>query len=245
MKRDSMVVYREWKEALSDLSSEERCVAWEAIMDYAFDGKTPEDKFVKVVTAMMRARIDKDQSHYEDTCNKRAEAGRLGGLKKAENRSKGKQTVANLPNATNATHYLANGSKGKQTVANLADNDNDNDYVYNSFINEADIYARARTREECIKVYIQNHRQSVEAFCMNNSISIDRFEKLSKEVLVEWEMEGWKPRDKQDAKSRLINHIRVKINRERSNGITRQDKFQQRRGSDPSTWTEEDFNESF
>lgn len=224
MARDSMIIYKEWKEALAEYPPEERCYAYEAIMDYAFENIVPSDRFIKGITALMRQRIDKDQSRYKDTCKKRAEAGRLGGLKKQANSSKLKQTEANQANATNCLQMPANDSKSsklKQIVANQADYEYD--YVYNSFINKADVYSasldkKVKSREECVDMYIQLHQVSLESFCMQHKVSIGQFRDLAIMVLTEWEMEEWKPRDRQDALNRFKNHILSKISQNLKNG---------------------------
>lgn len=138
MKKDSMIIYRLWKEVLLSLglSPQERCRAYEAIMDYAFDGIIPEDKETNLTIAMMRVQVDKDQSHYNETCNKRADAGRLGGIKSAESRSKNKQKEANEANASKKGEIgnsEANPSKRKQNEHEYEyEYDNDNEYKNNN-----------------------------------------------------------------------------------------------------------------
>ena len=88
-----------------------------AILRYDMDGTEPQfsDDGVDLVwETVIRPKLDENKTAYQKVVSARKEAGRSGGLKKAEN-------VANVPNAT----------KSNQMVANLPDNDydydNDND----------------------------------------------------------------------------------------------------------------------
>lgn len=69
---------------------------------------------VDMAFRMIKNRLDNNREEYEKTLEARANAGKAGGLAKA---NKGKQKLANVANA----------SKPKQPEANLADNENDND----------------------------------------------------------------------------------------------------------------------
>lgn len=71
--KDSMVFYQEWREAVKELSPGQRCGIYEALFDYAFEGKQPTDQLQKVITAMMRLRIDKDQEAYKQKCERNRE----------------------------------------------------------------------------------------------------------------------------------------------------------------------------
>lgn len=119
-----MVFYEDWCSAVKGLPDGQRLEVYEAIFDYAFQNLTPENPLIAALTAIMRMKIDKDQMAFEDKVEKRREAGRLGGLKRAENYTKAKQGQANVANAKNA---IANSSKAKQVQANQAENENENE----------------------------------------------------------------------------------------------------------------------
>ncbi len=115
--KNSFVLYTEHLEQVEMLTDEQSGVLLKALMSYAAGKELPQmDAITAVVFSFMRAQIDKNNKKYEEAVNKRREAGRLGGLAKADN---AKQTVANVANATDA----------KQNVANVADNDYVNDNV--------------------------------------------------------------------------------------------------------------------
>lgn len=112
----SMIFYRDWYEMAKSLSDDERLMIYDAVMEYAFDGKSPEDKFIKTATALMLSSIDRDNLKYKQTCERRREAGSKGGKARWAN--------------SNQSQMIANDSKCQQmiaSVANIADNDNDND----------------------------------------------------------------------------------------------------------------------
>ncbi len=117
--KDTFIFYKDWLETLNELSDEEQYAAIKAIIDYAFFGSVPEDKFIRTITAQMRCCIDRNNEKYKEKSAIRAEAGRLGGLRRA---ALFRQNQANVANQANATNY----SKTKQNQANQADNVNDN-----------------------------------------------------------------------------------------------------------------------
>lgn len=72
--RNTVIFYKDWYEAIRELSDEERMRVYDAVMRYAFDGEVPSDKFIRAATALMRSAIDRDQSKFESVSRKRAEA---------------------------------------------------------------------------------------------------------------------------------------------------------------------------
>ena len=110
--RESFLFYRDWWESLRD-NDAIRYEVYDAIMTKVFDNIEPEvSPMAKMALKFIFPVIGRDNDKYNDVREKRKAAGRLGGLKKAEN-------IASVAN-------LANGSKCQQSVANLADNVNVN-----------------------------------------------------------------------------------------------------------------------
>lgn len=126
--KESFIFHKIWWENTRHLPTEARCEIYDTLFRYVFEGIEPTfDPLSAVSMAMkfIKKHIDDDKAKYVATCEKRAAAGRRGGLAKQENaREQAKndnseqQTLANLANATFA----------KQTLANLADNDNEYEY---------------------------------------------------------------------------------------------------------------------
>lgn len=91
---------------------EQRGQLFTAILCYATGEEIPQlDAAADMAFSFIQDRMDRDNAAYMQKCEKRREAGKLGGMAKASN---AKQNVANASNA-------------KNTVANVADNDNVND----------------------------------------------------------------------------------------------------------------------
>jgi len=113
MKKDSFVLYKSLYEPIKALSTEEKGVFLDAIFKYQLDGTIDNsmNPMVRMAFLFFKNQFDLDAKKYEDTCNKRAEIGRKGGLAKA---SKSYQKVAK-------------GSKPSKSYHNDNDNDNDND----------------------------------------------------------------------------------------------------------------------
>lgn len=116
--RESFLFYRDWWESLRD-NDAIRYEVYDAIMMKVFDNIEPEvSSMANMALKFILPVIGRDHDKYNDVREKRKAAGRLGGLKKAEN-------IASVAN-------LANGSKCQQSVANLANlayNVNVNDNV--------------------------------------------------------------------------------------------------------------------
>ena len=105
-------MYCDYRKHFSLLSPVDRGHLIMAIFDYMGTGEEPELYGMAMMAfSFIREQLDRDTEKYRETCRRRAEAGRAGGLAKAANAKQGQ----------------ANGSNAKQGQANLADNDNVND----------------------------------------------------------------------------------------------------------------------
>lgn len=65
MKQFELKFYREWFDALSELSHEERANAVLALLEYVYENKLPEDKFIRIVTTLMRNKIDREKAAHD------------------------------------------------------------------------------------------------------------------------------------------------------------------------------------
>lgn len=111
MNKDTLIIYRDWWEAIKNLPPELRFDAFDAICAYAFEGKQPEDSIISAVTALMRSAIDRDKTKWEDVREKRRQAGRRGALK--TNAMRWQQSEPN-----NETAKSANADKNRQMPTN-------------------------------------------------------------------------------------------------------------------------------
>ncbi|MEE1096558.1 MAG: DUF6291 domain-containing protein [Paludibacteraceae bacterium] len=126
--KESFIFHKIWWENTRHLPTEARCEIYDTLFRYVFEGIEPTFdplSAVSMACSFIKKHIDDDNAKYIQTCEKRAAAGRRGGLAKqanareqAKNENSEQQTLANLANANFA----------KQTLANLADNDNEYEY---------------------------------------------------------------------------------------------------------------------
>ena len=105
-------MYTDYLKHVQKLSMEQRGMLFTAILCYASGHEIPElDLATDMIFGVIQERIDRDTASYLEKIQKRAEAGKLGGLAKSSN---AKQNVAKSSNA-------------KTDVAIVADNVNDNE----------------------------------------------------------------------------------------------------------------------
>jgi len=90
------------------------------------NGKETEvnDLLLKIAFGPIKNQLQRDLESWEDTCNKRSKAGKAGGLKSGESRSKPKQNEANEADTVNdtVTDY-------DTVTVNEKENESDNDNV--------------------------------------------------------------------------------------------------------------------
>lgn len=103
-KKQSFVLYHDIRGPLELLSDDERGKLFLALLNYSESGEVPAfDGALQMAFQFIRTAIDRDTAAWESKCEKRREAGSLGG----------KQKAANIANATFA-------KQSKQSVANVA-----------------------------------------------------------------------------------------------------------------------------
>ena len=150
--KKSFIMYSNYRKFLSMLSDSEIANLMRAIFCFVEDEEIPElDSKTDICFAVITDQIERDREKYQKVCERRANAGRLGGKQKHENRLKSeavkegekevkeeektdeKDVLANASKPSKCKQMLANlanaskSSKSWQTLANLADNDNEND----------------------------------------------------------------------------------------------------------------------
>ena len=150
--KKSFIMYSNYRKFLSMLSDTEIAELMRAIFCFVEEEEVPKlDSKTEICFAVITDQIERDREKYKKVCERRANAGRLGGKQKHENRLKKegekqeekkeeKQedseeniSLANASKSSKCQRMLANlanvskSSKRKQNLANLADNDNEND----------------------------------------------------------------------------------------------------------------------
>lgn len=112
--KNSFVMYTDYMEQVSMLSREQRGDLFTAIMAYASNTELPNmDGVTMMAFCFIRSQMDRDRSKYQETIEKRREAGKQGGRPKA--------------NGSDEKAKKANGFSEKQTEAKKADNVNVNE----------------------------------------------------------------------------------------------------------------------
>ena len=83
--KESFLLYTKYAENIEMLTMEQRGILFTAIMNYAAEKEPPEmDGMVKMAFSFIRVQMDADTEKYNDVCRKRAEAGKMGGRPKKE-----------------------------------------------------------------------------------------------------------------------------------------------------------------
>ena len=156
--KKSFIMYSNYRKFFSMLSDTEIAELMRAIFCFMENEEVPKlDSKTEICFAVITDQIERDREKYDKVCERRANAGRLGGKQKHENRlkreaeKKGEKEalkeekivnddgLANASKPSKCQQMLANlanvskSSKSKQSLANLAnlanlaDNDNDTD----------------------------------------------------------------------------------------------------------------------
>lgn len=123
--KNSFVLQVKLKAVVAKLSDKQAGVLFKGILEYAANGTVAnfDDGMVDVVFEMVKQDLDYTAQRYAETCAKRAESGRLGGLANQANASKCKQM---LESESKIKQSQAKSSKAKH---NDNENDNENDVI--------------------------------------------------------------------------------------------------------------------
>ncbi len=77
--KKAFVFYRDWAEVLRNYPEDLRSKIFEAILDYALYAKEPTDHTLNyTIFGLIKCQIDRDIEKWEQTCERRREAGRKG-----------------------------------------------------------------------------------------------------------------------------------------------------------------------
>ena len=125
----SFILYTQHREQVNMLTNEQAGELLKAVYEYADTGEAQvTDPMVSMMLAFLRQQMDIDRKRYEETCEKRREAGKKGGRPKTA-----KQQPELLPEYSEEP----NGFIRKHSKAKKADNENEYDNVNgNDYDNE-------------------------------------------------------------------------------------------------------------
>lgn len=98
--KKSFIAYADWNETFKKLTDEEAGRLSKMLFSYVCDeNPEPPDRITELLFEPLKQSLKRDLRKYENIREKRANAGRSGGFKSAESRSKPNQNEANEANA--------------------------------------------------------------------------------------------------------------------------------------------------
>lgn len=164
--KNSFVMYTDYMQHLEIMDMEQRGVFLTAVMKYASGGELPEmDGMVRMAFSFAKAQMDRDNEQYQKTIEARREAGRQGGIAKANS---AKQNMAKVANASIAS----------QTVANLPDTVTDNDTVLKK--KDTDVSKEKASR------FLPPTLDEVRSYCLEKGYPVD-----AERFIDFYESKGW------------------------------------------------------
>lgn len=112
--KESFILYNSFYEPIKALKNEQLGKLLRAIFNYTINGEITQDDEIMVAFMFIKNQLDRDSEKWQDERNKRKEAGRLGGIKRAINQQQ------KLSSKSKQCLDVLNGAK--QNQANQADN---------------------------------------------------------------------------------------------------------------------------
>lgn len=243
MRKESFILYASFYKPISKLSDKQLGRLFRAIFRYHIDGAVTVEEDIEMAFAFFVNQFEIDESKYQSKVERNRDNGRKGGAPKGNRNAakKSTDTTENNPMVEKSTDTtetnVYNPKQAKQPITTLNDNDNVNDNELS-----LDNGARVRVREFLDDFFRDTIK--IEAFCMNNHVSPERFRQISEEVVVEWQLAGQTHTDLTDARNHLINQTRKKIYA-KPYETDKTDRLSERRGTDPGTKSRKDFKKSF
>ncbi len=123
-KKDSFIVYNEYYDMIQEISTADKGLLFAALFEYQINGVVIElPTAARIIFKFIKKRMDYNDERYQETCQKRKEAGALGGRpKKDENQDKAKKANGFSQKQMQPNVFLENQDKAKK-----ADMDTDTD----------------------------------------------------------------------------------------------------------------------
>ncbi len=241
MSQDSIVLYRDIKEAVMDLPPELCKKVMGVLLDYAFDDVEPdesEDVIVKSFFKVIRSRFDMNTARRERNANNGKKGGNPNFAKSKKNPYyKSKETDNQEAQEDNQEISEDNPkiTEDNPKITENADKDNqeiseDNlyqyPYQYNNTVVDVD---NAHTREsedgteeegneaEDYEAFLneffkETNRSNIEVICMQLKATPETLRKEAKEIVAEWRLTKARHQDYSDTARHLVNQLRVRYN---------------------------------
>ena len=192
MTRRSFLLHIDSLDVLDELSNEEAGKLLKAMRDYHNDEKMQLDALTKIVFSPFKNQFNRDSLKYKTTCERRANAGSMGGKQKVANASKPKQKAANVAENDNV-------SKNVNVNDSKSDNDNKSVSVIKETPVKLDYSVLQMTDLQCKDVARIRRKNKGTALTqlIINQLAKQFFLAAEKgfsfqDSLIEWEVRGWK-----------------------------------------------------
>ena len=192
MTRRSFLLHIDSLDVLDELSNEEAGKLLKAMRDYHNDEEMQLDALTKIVFSPFKNQFNRDSLKYKTTCERRANAGSMGGKQKVANASKPKQKVANVAENDNV-------SKNVNVNDSKSDNDNKSVSVIKETPVKLDYSVLQMTDLQCKDVARIRRKNKGTALTqlIINQLAKQFFLAAEKgfsfqDSLIEWEVRGWK-----------------------------------------------------
>ena len=192
MTRRSFLLHIDSLDVLDELSNEEAGKLLKAMRDYHNDEEMQLDALTKIVFSPFKNQFNRDSLKYKTTCERRANAGSMGGKQKVANASKPKQKAANVAENDNV-------SKNDNVNDSKSDNDNKSVSVIKETPVKLDYSVLQMTDLQCkdvIRIRRKNKGTALTQIIINQlakQFLLAEEKGFSfQDSLIEWEVRGWK-----------------------------------------------------
>lgn len=157
--KETLILYKDWWEAIKILPTNMQLEAYNSICAYAFEGAQPTDPMIAAVTALMRSAIDRDKAKWESVCEKRRASIKSRWDKQKAASASEQANTTDTPNTTDTNVF----NSIQKIQMNTSDTDNDN---VNDNVN--DIKEKKRKKKF---VFIQNLKSSLKNFAKRTPVA--------------------------------------------------------------------------
>jgi hypothetical protein len=124
MTKKSFVLHVDSLDVLDELTNEQAGMLLKAMRDYHNEHETPLDALTKIVFCPFKNQFNRDSLKYQTTCERRANAGSMGGKQKVANvakASKPKQKAANIAESVNVSENDSDSDSVNESVSEIKD----------------------------------------------------------------------------------------------------------------------------
>ena len=170
--KGSFVFYTEYREHLSMLPPEQVGELMFALMDYQETGEVPnlpKGSALAMCFSFIKARMDKDNSKYEEKCERNRSNGKKGGRPTKETDNPETEENPNKPNGFSENRTVISETEENPIKPKKADNDNEYD---NDSDNEEYIHTPTKARA-CAHAEVEKPRKKSEPVKYSDDPELD------------------------------------------------------------------------